>query len=221
MYLYNGSWDPQHRWHYNIIKKTEAQYGEPVDYMIVLNPAKDQWLLSLQERQRDAIISFFSYGVRDGEIDKNHREQALQKIKDRIHIASNLTEILAYMDKASGLVRWIRNEEDRNYSLDLLSKFWKPEWLDKAIVTYQDPAYIEISSAEYKKAYALLYNEWYQLPNIYDFLDSEKIGKTCTNLLHDAWDISDNILKLKGEIVEYAELVRDLTKSWRYDDLWL
>lgn len=125
------------------------------------------------------------------------------------------------MEQATHLIRGVRNEEDREYSLQLLQTFGKPERIKKSTPIYQDEQYKQTSSTEYKKAFAVLaWSQDTQLPEVYNFLNIELIMQNCKKVLWDAL-ITSNIKKLEWDIVEYFDLVSDLEQGWWYRNLVL
>ncbi len=215
--VYPISWDPYHQGHYNIEKKWKALYGDNFKLLLFKNPLKDKGLLDIDQRYKDILISKLIYNIEEKQLTKDFIYQELIDIKENIVIPKTKEELFEIFGNSKGIVRGIRNEEDLKYSLNLARLVPNLSVVDKLVKIEQDINLSEVSSSKFKKAFVTFYENWHQLPVIYNFIDSKIIYERCKedSRIKDI-PLSNDLLK---KIIEYMERVEKYEKLGYFKDI--
>lgn len=218
--IFPCSGDPITKAHYNIKEKWSEELSQEVHFCLCQNPLKTNGLLSISERWKDTIITLLTYQIEWWLIKtKLNVANKIQHIATTICRAETIQEIYAILDWADYIVRWIRSQEDLDYSLKLLDTIENPGWIKKGVFINQDEIYKNTSSTKYKVAYANISQKISSFPKIYSFLDKEIIDKKC-NTLKEWKNIQEHESKiLENNIMDYFYLVSDLERKWRYKNI--
>lgn len=218
--IFPCSGDPITKAHYNIKEKWSKELSQQVNFCLCQNPLKTEGLLSISQRQKDLIISLLTYQIDSWLIrSKFNIKNKIRDITASIYTPQTREEIYTILDWADYIIRWIRSQEDVDYSLNLLDRIGNPDRIKKWVPIDQDEIYKNVSSTKYKIAYANISEKISSFPKIYSFLDKELIDKKCYE--RKEWkNINQNESKiLENNIMDYFWLVSDLERKWRYKNI--
>lgn len=216
--IYPISGDPSHGGHYNIARKWEEEFWRPVNFLIGKNPLKTDGLLTPEQRYNDLIISLVARGIESGEICRDNLSQKIIEIASRIILWKGPVQMLWTAFRSDRIIRWARNEHDREYSIDVARKIGRfgisRLLLRKGVFVKQDLDFLHRSSTSYKLAFPHVAWELRWFPDIYNWLNFQEIISVCENLLQNTQGIPTNIWELGGDIQQYMELVKFLEVRW-------